>query len=79
MVKCGIQIISSKIINTMSFSHSDGSLSSLTGSSAGRKSDDSLKLKHIYIEKRRQITEREIPPTLSKSIEGKKEKTIKVI
>ena len=58
----------------MSFSHSDGSLSSLTGSSAGRKSDDSLKLKHIYTDKRRQITEREIPPTLSKSIEGKKEK-----
>ena len=42
----------------MIFTDSDGSLSSLTGSSAGRKSDDSLKLKHIYTDRRRQIHER---------------------
>ena len=57
----------------MTFTDSDGTLSLLTGSSAGRKSDGSLKLKHIYSDRRRQITEREISPILSKSIKEKKQ------
>ena len=60
----------------MIFTDSDGSLSSLTGSSTGRKSDDSLKLKYIHTYRRRQINEREMLLTLPKSIE---KKTMKVI
>ena len=56
----------------MTFTNSDGSLSSLTGSSAGRKSDNSLKLEHEYIDRRREIIQAEIPPALSNGINEKR-------
>ena len=56
----------------MTFTNYDGSLSLLTVSSDGRKSDDSLKLKHIYTDRRREITEIEITPALSNNINRKK-------